>query len=117
MTPWLATKGDKEKTKRLRQIAEKMGLEVRLYTEQEDVDITFTIPSKSKRLESILKIPPNLIKTYNALMQLKEAQAEQVAAITKRARAYESHKLKRLYEEGHISRRNEGRKVFYGIID
>jgi len=123
MPPWVALKGDKKKIKRVRQIAERLGLEVRLYTEEEKVDVTYTIPSKSKKLESILKLPPRLIKTYTALKRLKEtenlkeAQADNVAEITKRARAYESSLLNQLHEQGYIGKRKEAQKAYFWIID
>jgi len=115
--PWLGAKGNKEKIRRLRKIAENIGLEIKLYTEDERVDVTFTVPSNSAKIESILKLPPELIKTYSALKELKEGLASDVAELTGRARAYESHNLKRLYEEGHITVRKDGRRKYYGITD
>jgi len=61
----------------------------------------------------LLELPDNLRSSYMALLQLKEATAEEVAAITGRRRAIESHYLNILVEMGYIRKRRTGRKVYF----
>ena len=61
----------------------------------------------------LLELPDNLRASYMALLQLKEATAEDVASITGRGRAIESHYLNTLVEMGYIGKRRVGRKVHF----
>jgi hypothetical protein len=61
----------------------------------------------------VLSLPKHLQQTWIALKGLNEATAEQVAAVTKRARAVESAYLNQLAVMGAASKERRGRKAFF----
>jgi len=61
----------------------------------------------------LLELPDNLRTSYMVVLQLKEATAEEVAAITKRGRAIESHYLNTLVNMGYLNKKRVGRKVYF----
>ena len=62
---------------------------------------------------TLLEMPDNLRTTAMAVLELGEATAEEVAKITGRGRAIESHYLNALVNMGFLKKRREGRKVVY----
>jgi len=65
----------------------------------------------------LLELPDNLRKTLIELIKLKEATADEIASITGRGRAIESHYLNILMKMGYIKKRREGRKVIYYRVE
>ena len=63
-----------------------------------------------------LDLPDNIRLTYNTLCKLVVADAQQVADITKRARAVESAYLNQLVRMNVISAERHGRTKRFGII-
>lgn len=63
----------------------------------------------------LLELPDNLRMTAMALMEIKRGTASDVAKITKRGRAIESHYLNTLVRMGYVKKRREGRRVIYEI--
>lgn len=61
----------------------------------------------------VLSLPKHLQITWSALRELNEATAEQVASITKRARAVESAYLNQLVVMAVVSKERRGRKAFF----
>ena len=89
-------------------------------------EILRSIDERLKRLEerfndhkdisdplTLLEMPDNLRATAMAVMKLKEATAEEVAKITGRGRAIESHYLNTLVRMGFLKKRRVGRRVVY----
>jgi len=62
---------------------------------------------------ALLELPGSLRTTYMALMELKEATAEEVASVTGRGRPSESHYLNTLVKMGYASKKRVGKKVYY----
>jgi len=62
---------------------------------------------------ALLEMPDNLRMTAMAVLELKEATADDVARITGRGRAIESHYLNALVNLGFLKKRREGRRVVY----
>ena len=65
----------------------------------------------------LLELPDNLRETMLALIKLKRADASDVAKITGRGRAIESHYLTTLARMGYVKKRRVGRRVIYEIIE
>jgi len=62
---------------------------------------------------TLLEMPDNLRATAMAILELKEATAEEVARITGRGRAIESHYLNTLVRMGFLRKKRVGKKVVY----
>jgi DNA-binding transcriptional ArsR family regulator len=62
---------------------------------------------------TLLEMPDNLRVTAMAVLELKEATAEEVAKITGRGRAIESHYLNTLVRMGFLRKKRVGRRVVY----
>ncbi len=62
---------------------------------------------------ALLEMPDNLRATAMAMLELKEATAEEVAKITGRGRAIESHYLNTLVRMGFLKKKRVGRRVVY----
>jgi len=62
---------------------------------------------------TLLEMPDNLRTTAMAVLELKEATAEDVARITGRGRAIESHYLNTLVRMGFLRKKRVGRRVVY----
>ncbi len=65
----------------------------------------------------LLELPDNLRETIMALIKLKKATASDVAKITGRGRAIESHYLNTLVKMGYVRKRREGRRVIYEVLE
>jgi len=89
---------------RIEKILERM--EQKLVLKREEIDFDPFI---------LLELPDNLRSTLTALLKLKEATASDVAAITRRGRAIESHYLNTLVKMGYADKKREGRKVYYRV--
>lgn len=89
-------------------------------------DILLKIDKKLENIESkingkkeiadpltLLEMPDNLRATAMAMLKLKEATAEDVAKITGRGRAIESHYLNTLVRMGFLKKKRIGRRVVY----
>jgi len=63
----------------------------------------------------LLELPDNLRSTLLALIKLKEGTATDVSSITGRGRAIESHYLNTLVRMGYVSKRRNGRVVYYKV--
>ncbi|ADC65034.1 conserved hypothetical protein [Ferroglobus placidus DSM 10642] len=64
---------------------------------------------------TLLELPDNLRSTAMALIKLGRGTASDVAKITGRGRAIESHYLNTLVKMGYAKKRREGRRVIYEI--
>ncbi len=65
----------------------------------------------------LLELPDNLRETIMALIKLRSATASEVAKITGRGRAIESHYLNTLVRMGYIKKKRVGRRVIYEIAE
>ncbi len=63
----------------------------------------------------LLELPDNLRSTFMALLRLKKATASDISSITGRGRAIESHYLNTLVRMGYVSKRRNGRLVYYMV--
>jgi len=63
----------------------------------------------------LLELPDNLRTSYTVLLKLKKATAKDVANVTKRGRAIESHYLNTLVKMGYLRKERVGRKVYFYI--
>lgn len=63
--------------------------------------------------QALLALPDHQRKTFETMMKLKEATAEQVASETKRARAVESAYLNQLVQMGYLEKRRKGRIAYF----
>jgi hypothetical protein len=64
---------------------------------------------------SLLSLPTSLRKTVMVLYKLEKATAEDLARETKRLRAVESAQANQLVRMGYLSKRREGREVYFYI--
>jgi len=64
---------------------------------------------------TLLELPDKLRETAIALIKLESATASDVARITGRGRAIESHYLNTLVRMGYAKKRRDGRRVIYEI--
>jgi hypothetical protein len=64
---------------------------------------------------SLLSLPLSLRKTVMVLYKLEKATAEDLAKETKRLRAVESASANQLVRMGYLSKRREGREVYFYI--
>jgi hypothetical protein len=64
---------------------------------------------------SLLSLPSSLRKTVMVLYKLEKATAEDLARETKRLRAVESAQANQLVRMGYLSKRREGREVYFYI--
>jgi hypothetical protein len=64
---------------------------------------------------TLLSLPSALRKTVMALYKLKEATAEDLSKETKRLRAVESASANQLVRMGFLSKKREGRNVYFYI--
>jgi len=64
---------------------------------------------------SLLSLPMSLRKTVMVLYKLEKATAEDLARETKRLRAVESASANQLVRMGYLSKRREGREVYFYI--
>ena len=64
---------------------------------------------------TLLELPDNLRNSYMVLLQLKEATAEDVASVTGRGRAIESHYLNTLVNMGYLDKKRVGKKVYFSL--
>jgi hypothetical protein len=64
---------------------------------------------------SLLSLPLSLRKTVMVLYKLEKATAEDLARETKRLRAVESASANQLVRMGYLSKRREGREVYFYI--
>jgi hypothetical protein len=64
---------------------------------------------------TLLSLPSALRKTVMALYKLKEATAEDLSRETKRLRAVESASANQLVRMGFLSKKREGRNVYFYI--
>jgi hypothetical protein len=64
---------------------------------------------------SLLSLPMSLRKTVMVLYKLEKATAEDLARETKRLRAVESAQANQLVRMGYLSKRREGREVYFYI--
>lgn len=62
---------------------------------------------------TLLSLPDHLRKSALTIVKLGKAMAEDVAAETGRARAIESAYLNQLVRMGHLSRKREGKRVYF----
>ncbi len=63
----------------------------------------------------LLELPDNLRETATALIKLERATASEVARITGRGRAIESHYLNTLVRMGYAKKKRDGRRVIYEV--
>ena len=63
----------------------------------------------------LLELPDNLRETATALIKLGRATASEVARITGRGRAIESHYLNTLVRMGYAKKKRDGRRVIYEV--
>lgn len=61
----------------------------------------------------LLNLPDHLRKTMLAMLKVGRATAEDIADITKRARAVESAYLNTLLTMGYLKKERKGRKAFF----
>jgi len=65
----------------------------------------------------LLSLPNHLRKTVMALLKLgAHSSAEDIAAVTKRARALESNYLNQLEHFGYVKKKRESRKAFFTAV-
>ncbi len=64
---------------------------------------------------TLLELPDNLRTTAMALIKLGSGTASDVARLTGRGRAIESHYLNTLVKMGYAKKRREGRRVIYEV--
>jgi hypothetical protein len=64
---------------------------------------------------SLLSLPMSLRKTVMVLYKLEKATAEDLAKETKRLRAVESASANQLVRMGYLSKKREGREVYFYI--
>lgn len=64
-------------------------------------------------LETMLRLPDSVRRTYQAMLELGKASAGKVARKTGRARAYESMRLNQLVTMGLLRKRHEGRRAIF----
>jgi hypothetical protein len=64
---------------------------------------------------SLLSLPMSLRKTVMVLYKLEKATAEDLSRETKRLRAVESASANQLVRMGYLSKRREGREVYFYI--
>jgi hypothetical protein len=64
---------------------------------------------------SLLSLPMSLRKTVMVLYKLEKATAEDLARETKRLRAVESASANQLVRMGYLSKKREGREVYFYI--
>ncbi len=64
---------------------------------------------------ALLELPDKLRETAMALIKLESATASDVARITGRGRAIESHYLNTLVRMGYAKKKRDGRRVVYEI--
>ncbi|PVX23237.1 MAG: hypothetical protein CW691_11180 [Candidatus Bathyarchaeum sp.] len=66
---------------------------------------------------TLISIPSALRKTVVALYKLQEATADDLSRETKRLRAVESAAANQLLRMGFVSKKREGRKVYFTLND
>ena len=81
-------------------------------TKQKHTDETFKLEPD---MVTLFSLPSALRKTVVALYKLGEATAEDLARETKRLRAVESSAANQLVRMGFLSKRREGRNVYFFI--
>jgi len=81
-------------------------------TKQEHTNETFKLEPD---MVTLFSLPSALRKTVMALYKLGEATAEDLARETKRLRAVESSAANQLVRMGFLSKRREGRNVYFFI--
>ena len=64
-------------------------------------------------LETMLRLPDAIRRTYQAMLELENASAGEVAEKTGRARAYESMRLNQLVTMGLLTKRYQGKRVIF----
>ncbi len=64
---------------------------------------------------ALLELPDNLRSTAMALIKLGSGTASDVARITGRGRAIESHYLNTLVKMGYLKKKRVGRRVVYEV--
>jgi DNA-binding transcriptional ArsR family regulator len=67
--------------------------------------------------KSLLALPDHQRKTFEAMLKLREATAEQVASETKRARAIESAYLNQLVQMGYLEKKKKGRIAYFSVSE
>ena len=76
-------------------------------------------PSDNTRLpldvDVLLSLPDHLRKTAMAISGKPSATADEIADVTKRTRAAESDYLNQLVKMGYISKKREGRMVYFQV--
>ena len=81
--------------------------------------INCNVSRKEVKLEpdtlALLSLPMSLRKTMMVLYELEKATADDLAKETKRLRAVESASANSLVRMGYISKRREGREVYFYI--
>ena len=80
--------------------------------DQQHTDETFKVEPD---MATLFSLPSALRKTVMALYKLGEATAEDLARETKRLRAVESSAANQLVRMGFLTKRREGRKVYFFI--
>lgn len=81
-------------------------------TKQKHTDETFKVEPD---MVTLFSLPSALRKTVMALYKLGEATAEDLARETNRLRAVESSAANQLVRMGFLTKRREGRKVYFFI--
>ena len=96
-------------------MAEKEGLPT-MYSNNPEVIVTLStdIPYGGKL--NLWDLPDHLRKTVKPLMTIGRATAQDIASITKRARAMESGYLNKLEVMGALKKERVGRKAYFSLI-
>jgi hypothetical protein len=101
-----------EISQKLERILESQTVMIRYLEKSQPVQTKRPMPID---VDTLLKLPDHLRISVQALMGLKSATAEEIAAQTHRTRAAESDYLNQLLKMGYLKKERRGRTVFFSV--
>lgn len=109
---------EKKPTKILQKIKESLDqlndkMDVMIEIQRHNQKETQIMPDGTLDVMTLLSLPDHLRKTAVTLCKLGEGTADQIAELTKRARAVESGYLNQLVLMGYLRKERRGRKAYF----
>lgn len=109
---------EKKPTRILQKIKESLDqlndkMDVMIEIQRHNQKETQIMPDGTLDVMTLLSLPDHLRKTAVTLCKLGEGTADQIAEVTKRARAVESGYLNQLVLMGYLRKERRGRKAYF----
>ena len=100
----------------LEKLNEKMEVIIEIQKNSGEVQKSSTmLPDASLDVMTLLSMPDHLRKTAMSICRCGKATAEEIAELTRRARAVESAYLNQLVIMGYLKKERKGRKAYFFV--